>query len=452
MIVIDEIEKEGLGARAGFQRGDRLLRINGREVNDLIDFQVHSAEQFLEIEVEREGEIYLVELEREPGDSFGLSFEDMKLRRCNNNCVFCFIHQMPKGMRHTLYFEDDDYRLSFLHGSYVTLTNVKEEDLDRIVEQRLSPQYISVHTTDPELRQRMLGRRRPVVDIRERIGKLARGGIEMHTQVVLCPGWNDGPHLEQTVRELNGYYPGVRSVALVPVGLTRFRQNQPQLEPVTPARALEYVCQAEAWGAEYSRDLGERFVYAADEFFLLIGREPPPASYYDAFPQIENGIGMTRSFLDTWAQNRNRLPGQLPRTVRLGIVTGMLASRFLGALVDQLGQIGGLVAELIPVANDFFGHGITVSGLLTGADIVRHLRNRGPWDMVLLPPNCINGEGLTLDNMTVPQLQAEAGVPLAVGQYDLAASVQGVLEGTSTSLRGDGRQLSELGYYLGRKR
>ena len=217
MIVIKEIEPNSLGHKAGFQSGDGIRSINGQQIRDLIDFQVHSAEEALCIEVEREREVYEVDLARTAGENFGLSFEDLKLRRCNNKCVFCFIHQMPDGMRSSLYFEDDDYRLSFLHGSYVTLTNIKDKDIDRIIEQRLSPQYISVHATDPDVRQLMLGRRLPV-DILERIERLAANQIEMHAQVVICPGWNDGEHLQRTVRDLRRFYPALRSVALVPVG------------------------------------------------------------------------------------------------------------------------------------------------------------------------------------------------------------------------------------------
>ena len=451
MVVIREIEAGSLGDRAGFQIGDKIHRIDGHKVEDLIDFQVHSAESSLCFEVERNQEVYEVELERQPGDVFGLTFEEMRLRRCSNRCVFCFIHQMPQGMRHSLYFEDDDYRLSFLHGAYVTLTNVKEKDIDRIIEQRLSPQFISVHSTDPHLRQTMLGRRLPV-DILERIEKLAGNGIEMHTQVVVCPGWNDGAHLERTVRELSAFYPAVRSVALVPVGLTKFRQNLPQLRPVTPDDAQDYVEQVGKWGDRFCQTLGERLVYAADELFILSGESPPPASYYDAFPQIENGIGMVRSFLDSWKGKKNSLPLEFSTSLHLGLVTGKLASGFLGEIVGELNRIVGLQVDMIVVENDFFGHGITVTGLLAGEDIVKKLQGGAAWDMVFLPPNCVNGDGVTLDDMTVPGMQALVGVPLAVGQYDLVDSLQGVLDGRGMAVEGSGRQLSELGYYVGKKR
>ena len=452
MVVVKQIEPNSLGERAGFCVGDRILRINGEEVRDLIDAQVGSAEEVICVEIERGRELYEAEIERRSGESLGLIFEDMRLRSCNNKCVFCFIHQMPKGMRRSLYFEDDDFRLSFLHGSYVTLTNVRESDIDRIIEQGLTPQYISVHATDPELRQVMLGRTKETVDINERLRKLATNGIEMHTQVVLCPGWNDGPHLERTVVDLSAYYPAVRSVALVPVGLTDHRHKLVQLDPVTPTKAAEYAAAAEAWGLQFKARFGERFVYPADEIFLLTGRPLPEASYYDAFPQLENGIGMVRSFLDTWDEASKRLPARSAQAVRIGLLTGRLAERILVPLVARLNDIENVKVDLLPVDNDFFGRGITVSGLLTGRDMAARVRDGIQRDLVLLPPNCINGEGLTLDDMTVPQLAEEAGVSLAVGGYDLVEALERFLDDRHVKVQGEGRQLTELGYYIGREK
>ena len=445
MVVVKEVEPDSLGARAGFCAGDRIVRINGDEVRDLIDAQVQSAEDVLCVEIERGKDLYEAEIERRSGESLGLVFEDMRLRSCNNKCVFCFIHQMPKGMRRSLYFEDDDFRLSFLHGSYVTLTNVRESDIDRIIEQGLTPQYISVHATDPELRQVMLGRTKATVDINERLRKLAANGIEMHTQVVLCPGWNDGPHLERTVADLSTYYPAVRSVALVPVGLTDHRHKLVQLDPVTPAKAAEYAAAAAAWGLQFKARFGERFVYAADEIFLLTGRPLPDASYYDAFPQLENGIGMVRSFLDTWDEASKRLPVRTAEAVRVGLLTGRLAERILVPLVARLNTIENVQVDLLPVDNDFFGHGITVSGLLTGRDIAARVRDGIQRDLVLLPPNCVNGEGLTLDDMTVPQLAEKVGVPLAVGGVRFGRIVRALLGRSARESTGRGAAANRVG-------
>ena len=448
MIAIKEIEPGTLGARAGLERGDRILTINGASIDDLIDFQVNSSEHVLTIEVERAEQVYEVEIERTQGESFGLSFEEMRLRRCNNKCVFCFLHQMPRGMRRSLYFEDDDYRLSFLHGSYVTLTNMADKDLERIVEQRLSPQYISVHATEPELRQQMLGRRKATPPILSRIEWLAEHDIDMHVQVVLCPGLNDGDALDRTISDLKRYHPSVRSLALVPVGLTRFRSHLPELKSVDEPKALEYLVQAETWGDRCCEEIGERLVFAADELFLRCRGTVPEAGYYSDFPQIENGIGIVRDFLDTWEAGRASLPASiLPQRRHIAIVTGQLARLFLEPLITQAEQIAGLRIELIALHNDYFGHGITVSGLLTGADIEARLKG-GNWDTVLLPPNCINGDGVTLDDLTIPELERRCGVPLAVGEYDLAASLKRCLAGGGAKLSGRGRQLSELGFTI----
>ncbi|MDA0338070.1 MAG: DUF512 domain-containing protein, partial [bacterium] len=445
MITIKEVESGTLAERAGFCDGDRILQVNDTPVKDLIDFQVACSEEHLVFEVERDGQTYEVEVERGAGESLGFNLDEMRLRRCNNKCVFCFLHQMPPGMRRSLYFEDDDYRLSFLHGSYVTLTNVKTADLERIVEQGLTPQYISVHATDPALRLALLGRTQETVPILDRIDYLARNGIEMHAQVVVCPGINDGLHLQRTIRDLKGFYPAVRSVALVPVGLTKFRGHLPDLTPVTPDMAREYVAAAEAWGEASVRETGERFVYPGDELFLLTGRMPPLAGYYDAFPQIENGIGMVRSFLDRWEAGRDVLLEGPERPLHLAVVTGKLAASFLEPMIAELAGVPHLKVDVLPVANDFFGHGITVSGLLTGEDIVRTLKE-GPWDLAVLPPNSINGDGLTLDDVTVDEIASRSGVSVTVGDYDLAETLHRCFPmGQDAVRRGRGRQLSELG-------
>ena len=451
MIVVEYIDPDSLGARAGFRTGDQILRINGEEVKDLIDFQVSSAEDFLQIEIKRGDETYVAEIEREAGEPFGLEFEDMRLRSCNNKCVFCFIHQMPKGMRRSLYFEDDDFRLSFLHGSYVTLTNVRDSDIERIVEQGLSPQYISVHATDPDLRQELLGRTKPTVDINQRLRYLADNGIEMHTQIVVCPGWNDGKHLERTVFDLAAYYPAVRSIALVPVGLTEHRERLAKLNPVTPDLATEYLAAAELWGDHFRQRCGERLVYAADELFLLVGQIPPTVEYYDAFPQLENGIGMVRAFLENYASSLPKWNPNIKENSRIGLVTGRLAEPVLAPLVAELNEETQLELDLLPVDNDFFGHGITVSGLLTGRDIIARVRDGKERDLLLLPPNCINGDGLTIDDMTVIQLSEVVGRPFAVGSYDLVDTLARYCSGTGLSSEGAGRQLDELGYFVGRE-
>jgi len=448
---VNVVEPGTLAERAGFRDGDRIIRVNDTEVRDLIDFQVACSEARLLFEVERGDETYEVEVERDEGEQLGFDLDEMRLRSCNNKCVFCFLHQMPPGMRRSLYFEDDDYRLSFLHGSYVTLTNIKTADLERIVEQGLTPQYISVHASDPELREKLLGRTQTTVPILERIDYLARNGIEMHAQIVICPGWNDGEQLRRTVHDLHGFYPAVRSVALVPLGLTRFRSHLPDLDIVTAPLASSYVAEAESWGTAFLRDSGERFVYPGDELFLMTGRMPPAADYYDAFPQIENGIGMVRTFLDRWQE---RLPSLAPgpeEPLHLALVTGQLAAPFLRPLVDELTTVPRIQVDVIAVANDYFGHGITVSGLLTAQDIIGALQD-GPWDLAVLPPNAVNGDGLSLDDLSVADIEARCHVPITVGEYDLAATLRRCFLGArSAVVEGDGKQLADMGFFVGRR-
>jgi putative radical SAM enzyme (TIGR03279 family) len=452
MITIKKIHDGTLGDLAGFQTGDQIISINDQKTQDILDFQVQSAETDLFIEVQRDSETYEVEIHRNEGDLFGLEFEDMRLRSCNNKCVFCFIHQMPKGMRKPLYFEDDDFRLSFLHGSYVTLTNVRDSDIERIVKQGLTPQYISVHSTDPSVRQQLLGRSRPTVDILERIKILADGRIEMHAQVVLCPGINDGTHLEKTICDLRSFYPAVRSVAIVPLGLTKYRENLPELNPVTNKIAASYLQEIDHWGELYLKEVGERFVYGADELFLRSGKALPDAFYYDAFPQLENGIGMTRSFIDDWKEGIGSISLNRSIDVDITLVTGELAAPILKEVACQLSKIPNLNVNVAVIKNLFFGGGINVSGLLTGKDIIEGLKNFTQSDMIFLPPNCVNSEGLTLDDMDVNSISDMIGNPVAVGNYNIIRTIQDYLdENCDKKTVGSGRQLSELGFFTGRR-
>ena len=429
MVIVRRVEPYGLGAEAGLAAKDGIRRVNGREIRDALDFQFHAAEPWLVVEVERDGQVYSVELAREPGVEWGLEFEDMRVRECVNRCVFCFVDQMPPGMRRSLYVRDDDFRLSFLHGSYVTLTNVTRGDMERIATQRLSPLYVSVHATEPAVRQRLMGRVRPREDILDRIRELADHGIEMHTQIVLCPGWNDGAHLEQTVEDLAGSHPAVRSIGLVPVGLARFRHGLPPLRPVTRKDAVRYVDFAARRGEQFAREMGKRLVYCADELYLLSGYRIPPKEYYDGFPQLENGIGMARVLLDKWAAGRGMLSDDysIAGGRRVGLVTGELAAPLVEGLLSQGYGLSPLSVELIPVRNTFFGPSVTVSGLLTGGDIIRTVSRRPDLGMVLLPPNCVNEEGLLLDDLTVDEVAERLQADVRVGTYDLASSLYACL-------------------------
>ncbi len=402
-------------ARLGLQPGDEIIAIDSHEIRDPIDFQFYSAEESYCLHLRRGGHEWKVNLAPEESGWLGVEFADMEYHSCGNKCVFCFVDQNPPGMRKSLYFKDEDYRLSFLYGNYVTLTNLSRSHLERIVEQRLSPLYVSVHSTEDDLRKRMLGLRRSD-RLLEKIDFLARGGIELHAQIVLCPEWNDGEHLEKTLADLAGRFPAIRSVAVVPLGLTGHREELTPLRTVTPAEAAGLVVSEKRWEKEFRSRLGIAFVYLADEFYLLAGAPLPSAARYDGFPQIENGVGMTRSFLDRFARQKYRFPREV-KPVRVRIVSGELAAPILTARVlPVLNTISGLQAEVVAVKNRFFGGKVTVSGLITGGDIIGQLRGMERADLIMIPPNCRNGDGLFLDDLDLDGLSRALDAPVLAPQ------------------------------------
>ncbi len=399
-----------------------MLSINGALIRDIIDYHFQVADEDLEIVIESEaGEVRTLEVALDPGQDLGLEIEEMKVRLCSNECIFCFVDQNPEGMRKAIYVKDEDYRLSFLHGSFVTLTNMRTKELERIAEQRLSPIYVSVHSTNPETRRRLL---RPRIDhdILRVIDFLLDHGIVLHTQVVLCPGHNDGDDLETTIRDLSARWPGVRSLAVVPVGITGHREGLHDLTPVTKEDARRLAKQIEPHQRELRKGLGVAFVYLADEIYRLLGIEPPPAAHYDEFPQIENGVGMTRQFLDrlkkTTALFSNEAHGN-PRVVTL--VTGEM---FEPVLRQAVGEALARTKEKIEVrivgcANRFFGQSVTVAGLLAGSDMASGLDGHDLGDRVYIPPTTLNDDGLFLDDMTPDDLTRCLGVPVDTGSLPI---------------------------------
>ena len=422
----------GIGEAIGLQRGDIVETINGHPVRDPIDYRFYMGDEDVSALVRRGEDRFLFEIEKDIEDDLGVDFEDMPILKCDNKCVFCFLHQMPKGLRKTLYYQDDDYRLSFLHGAYVTLTNLSEDEFQRIIDQKLSPMYISVHATDPKLRAELLGRRRatPVLD---RIDILAKQGIQMHAQVVLCPGINDGQALKQTVFDLAARHPRVESLGVVPLGLTKFRKNLPKLNPVTRADAAMAIREIRAWQGMLKKRLGTRFVYLGDEMYLMAGQSVPLRSEYDGFPLVENGIGMVRRFIDGFENRIEELENLALPPQRFVLVTGMLGTHFLDTMVKRLNRISWIDARVVPVVNRFLGEGITVSGLLSGNDIGRALidaRIRSN-ETVLLPPNCLNHNGLFLDDILLKDLEQKVGCRAIVGTYDLVETIQNAVGGVS---------------------
>lgn len=406
------VQKGGLAERLELQAGDRLIAINGHIVRDVIDFRFYAAEEELQLETERGGQRLFYQVQREYGEEFGLHFTDDVfdgLRRCDNRCAFCFVDQMPPGMRHSLYVKDDDYRYSFLHGNFITLSNWTEEDWERVAEQHLSPLYISVHATEPELRRRIFSNPR-LPDVRLQLRRLAELGVEMHTQIVLVPGLNDGLPLERTVEDLTALHPAVRSIAVVPVGLTKYHAAGLRLLTAEEQRAvLERVV---AWQAENRRRFGVAVVYPSDELYLRAGFPVPPAEEYDGFPQLGNGIGLVRQLLDEWqgVKAEDRRPARGKGVV----VCGTLVAPILGRIVEELTGGLGVDIRVVPVENEFFGSTVTVSGLLTGGDAVSALAGRDLGDVVFLPRVMFDATGrVTLDDLTLGEIESRVGVPVS---------------------------------------
>ncbi len=417
------VEPGSVAERAGLVPGDRIVALNGQPVRDVIDLRFHAAEDELEFVIARANgsRIRTIHIERAPGETLGIQSEEMKARVCGNKCVFCFIDQMPAGRRRGLYVRDEDYRFSFLHGNYVTLTNLRPQEFDRIIEQGLSPLYISVHATDPAVRARLLGiDDLDVADVMPKLRRLAAGGIRIHAQVVLCPGLNDGAVLTQTAETLATLHPQVESVAVVPLGLTRHRAQLPALTPVTVEFARDVLTQVGELGARLQQRLLRRFVYLADEWFFLTNTPIPEASYYEDFPQLEDGVGLARRLIERLRSDGASLPiVKWVRGRRATIVTGKMAAPLIEAeLISGLLAHHARSVDLVVVDNDFLGPGITVAGLLGGRDIERALRRRGVGDVVCLPPSCVNGRSLFLDDVSLAELERAVGVAVHLGLGD----------------------------------
>ena len=406
--VVRRVAAGSLAERARVEPGDRILAINGRQPRDIIDYRYLIADERIRLRVRGKHGERSVTIDKHSDRDLGIEFESDLfdgVRTCSNRCVFCFLKQLPPGLRPSLYLHDDDYRLSFLHGNFITLTNLTEADMRRIIRQHLSPMYISVHATEPGLRRRMFGVDR-LPDIMRQMRRLTAGGIRLHTQIVICPGYNDGEALDRTVADLADLHPGVASIGWVPVGLTRLARG---LDPVTPALAKELRKRADPWRAEFLARLGTRMVFPADELYLLAGRAFPRAGDYEGYPQLENGVGLARQFIDR--MRRLRLPAAVRPRHRVTIVTGTAAARLLERLARRLSQVPGLDVEIIPVENRLFGPSVTVAGLLSGADILKTISSRALGDLVLVPGAGVRA-GVFLDDMTLDQLSAAVGVPV----------------------------------------
>ena len=421
-------------ARSGLKAGDIILTINGHPVRDLVDFHYLTAEGELEIKGLEAGRIpqewYLTASE---GEELGIKFDALAfdgMRHCVNRCQFCFIDQLPSGLRPSLYEKDDDYRWSFFEGNFITLTNLSERDFNRIIRLKLSPLYISVHTTNPQLRAELMGNPR-AGRVLEQLMRLIAGGISLHIQVVLCPGVNDAEELDRTLEDLRRLGKGIASIGLVPVGLTAHRQKLPRLRLFAAEEAKALIKQVAGWQKIFLRERKERVVFLADEFYLMAGADFPAGEEYEEFPQLENGIGLARQFLDEWEKLLPLLPSRLERERRVLVFTGEAGAKVLGQKIDAFSGIEGLEVEMRAVKNHFFGGGITVSGLVTGADLRRALLadDRERFDLAVIPEVMVRKEtDLLLDGTTLADLEKESGMTWTVAPstaWGLAETVLG---------------------------
>ncbi|MEA2104471.1 MAG: DUF512 domain-containing protein [Candidatus Cloacimonadota bacterium] len=409
---IRSVEKTSELYEAGIRSGDFLLEINEHEISDIIDYKFHQADEKLELVFRKNDELLAFFMEKEYYQDLGLTFYPIKYRNCVCNCVFCFVDQMHPDSRKSLKVKDDDFRLSFLHGNFITLTNMQEADFTRIVEQQLSPLYISVHSTDDTVRKKMM-RYRKNVSILDKLKFFGENKIKMHTQIVLVPEWNDGKFLEKTVFDLTSLFPAVQSVAIVPVGLTKFRKELTPLKKLSKNQAKEIIGKTDQWRKDCEKKYGKGIITLADEFFLIAEQQVPSAQYYDDFPQLENGIGMTRQLLDNWEYFADEV--KIPENVNtITICTAKLIYPVMKKLATIFAKTRDLSINVLPVENDYLGKNVTVSGLLSAGDVIGAIKKNQCGDLIFLPKNMFNDDGITLDGITLEMIERETGKSIRI--------------------------------------
>jgi len=404
----------------GIKAGDELLTINGHRIADIIDYEFYSADEALSIVIQRSGTDHHIDLIKSLDEELGLVVETMQIRSCANDCVFCFAHQNPPGVRETLNFKDGDFRFSFLYGHYVTMTNMGRRQLERVVEQQLSPLYVSVHVTDTALRRKMLlhGKDDNILD---KLKYLAEHNIALHTQIVLCPGWNDGDILLQTIRDLQQLAPMIRSVSIVPVGLTKYRDGLPQLDSFDQASAKAFINWFHRQVEQLGIDEAAHAVLLSDEFFILAEEPIPADSYYGEFSMVENGVGQCRDFANRFQASIALLPLRLKRPTRLLFPTGTLGFPFLKATISTtLDHITDLEYEIIPIRNDWLGADlVTVTGLLSARDLIQQVKSAKPADAVYLSYRMFSEDGITLDDHSWEDIEQKLGMPVYIHHEDM---------------------------------
>ena len=416
--IVETVEKDSIAQELGIEPGDRLISINGQEIENIFDYQYYVEDEELLLLIEKaDGEQWELEIEKDADEALGIGFGAGLMdeyRSCCNRCIFCFIDQMPPGMRDTLYFKDDDSRLSFLQGNYVTLTNMSEHDIQRIIKYRLEPINISFQTTNPELRCRML-HNRFAGDALKKVDLLYQGGIEMNGQIVLCKGVNDGEELERSIRDLTRYLPLLRSVSVVPVGLTKFRDGLYPLEPFTKEEARQVLEIIHRWQKKIYEEYGLHFIHAGDEWYLLAEEEVPEEERYDGYLQLENGVGMLRLLFNEFEDAFRQQKGD-QRSAELSAATGKLAYPYIRRMVERIEErYPGVKIHVYCIRNDFFGERITVSGLITGGDIIAQLKGKRLGSRLLLPCNMLKAdEDVFLDDLTVKEVSDALQVPVNI--------------------------------------
>lgn len=437
--IVKSVESGSIAEEMGIEAGDRILAIDNTEIEDIFDYQFLVQDSYIEVLAEKpDGEQWLLEIEKEYDEELGIQFENGLMdeyRHCHNKCIFCFIDQMPKGMRDTLYFKDDDSRLSFLQGNYVTLTNMSDHDIDRICRYRLSPINISFHTMNRELRCRMLNNRF-AGEALKKVDVLKEAGIRMNGQIVLCKGVNDGKELDYSIRELMRYLPELESVSVVPVGLSKYREGLYPLEPFEKEDAREVLSLIHHYQQECMREYGVHFIHASDEWYILAGEEVPEEARYDGYLQLENGVGMVRLLLEEFGkameERREREGFPNPAVWReLSMATGLLIYPYIERLAGEITKAyPNIRIHLYPITNHFFGEKITVSGLLTGQDIREQLLGKELGSYLLLPENVLrSGERVFLDDLTVEELEKALQVPVNIVKSSGCDFVSGIVDG-----------------------
>ena len=440
MTAVRAVEPGSPAEKAGVQVGETLTHINGKPIVDVLDYKFYSYDTKLELTLRApDNSFRTVKVRKYEGQDLGLEFETYlmdRARSCANNCIFCFVDQMPPGMRKSLYFKDDDARLSFLMGNYLTLTNLSEREVQRIIDLRISPINVSVHTTDPELRVEMLKNKRAGESI-DVMRRFAAHNITMNCQIVSCPGINDGSALDRTLNDLAEMFPAVNSISVVPVGVTKYREGLYPLRPYTGEEAAALVEQVEAFAQKHLDEQGTRLVWCSDEFYLLAGRDLPDEDYFEEFTQLDNGVGMLRLLSEEFRRGLDLMePEEMEGTTPFAIATGVSAAPFLKKMVDKAAEkCGRIKGEVYAIRNDFFGHTITVAGLVTGRDLIDQLKGKNLPSRLLIPTNMLrSGEQVFLDDVSVEDVERELSVTVtAVGQdgYELLDAMCGIEVGSA---------------------